>query len=142
MAATTALLVEDNPDDEQLILRALKNSGVTDVDVARNGREAVDYLLATKVPPRLILLDLKLPKMGGLEVLQALRLDNKTRMIPVVVFTSSIEKTDVLTSYDLGANSYIRKPVDYKELNETVRLIVSYWLNTNVSPPPGSVASR
>jgi CheY-like chemotaxis protein len=136
MGNATVLLVEDNPDDEQLILRALKNSGVIEsIEVTRNGREAVDYLLAGKTPPRLILLDLKLPKMGGLEVLQALRLDNKTRMIPVVVFTSSIEKTDVLTSYDLGANSYIRKPVDYKQLTDVVKLIVTYWLQTNVSPP-------
>lgn len=136
MPTNTVLLVEDNPDDEQLILRALKQTGVTDtIEVARNGREAVDYLLGTAAPPRLVLLDLKLPKMGGLEVLQALRLDNKTRMIPVVVFTSSIEKTDVLTSYDLGANSYIRKPVDYRQLTDVVKLIVSYWLQTNVSPP-------
>ncbi|MGE0081870.1 MAG: response regulator [Thiohalomonadaceae bacterium] len=136
MAANTVLLVEDNPDDEQLILRALKQAGVTDtIEVARNGREAVDYLLGVAAPPRLVLLDLKLPKMGGLEVLQALRLDNKTRMIPVVVFTSSIEKTDVLTSYDLGANSYIRKPVDYRQLTDVVKLIVNYWLQANVSPP-------
>jgi CheY-like chemotaxis protein len=136
MNTATVLLVEDNPDDEQLILRALKNSGITEsVEVARNGRDAVDYLLAVRTPPRLILLDLKLPKMGGLEVLQALRLDNKTRMIPVVIFTSSIERTDVLTSYDLGANSYIRKPVDYKQLSDVVKMIVTYWLQTNVSPP-------
>lgn len=135
MAANTVLLVEDNPDDEQLILRALRQAGVTDtVEVTRNGREAIEYLL-NSAPPRLILLDLKLPKLGGLEVLQAIRLDNQTRMIPVVVFTSSIEKTDVLTSYDLGANSYIRKPVDYRQLTEVVKLIVTYWLQTNVSPP-------
>jgi CheY-like chemotaxis protein len=136
MNTATVLLVEDNPDDEQLILRALKNSGITEsVEVTRNGRDAVDYLLAVRTPPRLILLDLKLPKMGGLEVLQALRLDNKTRMIPVVIFTSSIERTDVLTSYDLGANSYIRKPVDYKQLSDVVKMIVTYWLQNNVSPP-------
>ncbi|MCK9532046.1 MAG: response regulator [Gammaproteobacteria bacterium] len=136
MATSTVLLVEDNPDDEQLILRALKQTGISDtIEVARNGREAVDYLLGVATPPRLVMLDLKLPKMGGLEVLQALRLDNKTRMIPVVVFTSSIEKTDVLTSYDLGANSYIRKPVDYRQLTDVVKLIVSYWLQTNVAPP-------
>jgi two-component system response regulator len=136
MATSTVLLVEDNPDDEQLILRALKQTGISDtIEVARNGREAVDYLLSVATPPRLVMLDLKLPKMGGLEVLQALRLDNKTRMIPVVVFTSSIEKTDVLTSYDLGANSYIRKPVDYRQLTDVVKLIVSYWLQTNVAPP-------
>ena len=136
MATSTVLLVEDNPDDEQLILRALKQPGISDtIEVARNGREAVDYLLGVATPPRLVMLDLKLPKMGGLEVLQALRLDNKTRMIPVVVFTSSIEKTDVLTSYDLGANSYIRKPVDYRQLTDVVKLIVSYWLQTNVAPP-------
>lgn len=130
------LLVEDNPDDEQLILRAFKSAGVAEgIDVARNGREAIDYLFSTAPPPKLILLDLKLPKMGGLEVLQALRLENRTRLIPVVVFTSSIEQTDVLTSYDLGANSYIRKPVDYKELNDAIKLICAYWLETNVSPP-------
>jgi len=99
------------------------------------GREAIDHLFGTEPPPKLILLDLKLPKMGGLEVLQALRLENRTRLIPVVVFTSSIEQTDVLTSYDLGANSYIRKPVDYQELNEAIKLICVYWLETNVSPP-------
>lgn len=130
------LLVEDNPDDEQLILRAFKSAGVAEgIDVARNGRDAIDHLFSTTPPPRLILLDLKLPKMGGLEVLQALRLENRTRLIPVVVFTSSIEQTDVLTSYDLGANSYIRKPVDYKELNDAIKLICAYWLETNVSPP-------
>lgn len=135
MNNATILLVEDNPDDEQLIMRAFRNSGFgDDVSVARNGREALDYLMNTETPPQLMLLDLKLPKLGGLEVLQALRLENRTRLIPVVVFTSSIEHTDVLTSYDLGANSYIRKPVDYNDLINIVKKIIDYWMQTNIPP--------
>jgi len=130
----TILLVEDNPDDEALILRALKKAGHEEVAVARNGRDALDYLFE-QTPPRIILLDLKLPMVGGLEVLQALRLHNRTRLIPVIVFTSSIEKTDVLASYDLGANSYIRKPVEFQELNDIIAMVVQYWLRTNVPMP-------
>lgn len=133
------LLVEDDPNDEQLILRALEKMGLAkETHVARDGREALDFLLASRAPPRLILLDLKLPRLGGLEVLQALRVDNRTRLTPVVVFTSSIEQTDVLTSYDLGANSYICKPVDFKEFNDTLKVMIEYWLGLNVPLPEGS----
>lgn len=134
------LLVEDDPNDEELILRTLKTQGIADrVHVSRNGREALDFLFSIPLPPRLILLDLKLPKMGGLEVLQALRVDNRTRLTPVVIFTSSIEQTDVVASYDLGANSYVRKPVDYKEFSEALRQIVAYWLGLNMPMPDKSL---
>lgn len=130
------LLVEDDPNDEELILRSLRSLGLEErVEVARNGREALDVLFASDRPPRLIMLDLKLPKMGGLEVLQALRVDNRTRLTPVVVFTSSIEQTDVLASYDLGANSYVRKPVDYREFSDALKQVVGYWLNLNMPIP-------
>lgn len=144
MNRTEILLVEDDPNDEELILRALRKRDLGHkVTVAHNGQEAMDILfpnpeqegIDTSNLPRLILLDLKLPKMGGLEVLQALRVHNQTRLIPVVVFTSSIEQTDVLASYDLGANSYIRKPVEYKEFNDTLQQVVSYWLDLNVPLP-------
>ena len=136
MTDAKVLLVEDNPDDEQLILRAFKGVGLEGrIDVAHDGRQALDYLMNSAIPPRLILLDLKLPRLGGLEVLQALRLDNRTRLVPVVVFTSSIEPSDVLTSYDLGANSYIRKPVDYRELTNVIKSVANYWVGLNESLP-------
>ncbi|WP_303901033.1 response regulator [Thiohalomonas denitrificans] len=136
MENPSILLVEDDPNDEELILRTLRTRALQDkVFVAHNGREALDYLFGSERPPRLILLDLKLPKMGGLEVLQALRVDNRTRLTPVVVFTSSVEQTDVTTSYDLGANSYVRKPVDYKEFSEALKLVVDYWLGLNMPSP-------
>lgn len=132
----TILLVEDDANDEELILRVLRRQNLGDaVIVARNGREAVDFLFQTEVPPQLILLDLKLPKMGGLEVLQALRVDNRTRLTPVVVFTSSSEKTDVVASYDLGANSYVHKPVDFHRFTEVLEDVVAYWLQLNVPLP-------
>ncbi len=136
MDNATILLVEDDPNDEELILRTLRSMGLHErATVTRNGREALDYLFHAQRPPRLILLDLKLPKMGGLEVLQALRVDNRTRLTPVVVFTSSIEQTDVMTSYDLGANSYVRKPVDYREFSDALKQIAGYWLNLNMPVP-------
>ncbi len=136
MENASILLVEDDPNDEELILRTLRTRGLQDkVFVAHNGREALDHLFDLERPPRLILLDLKLPKMGGLEVLQALRVDNRTRLTPVVVFTSSIEQTDVTTSYDLGANSYVRKPVDYKEFSEALKQVIDYWLGLNMPSP-------
>ncbi len=144
MKKNAILLVEDDPNDEELILRVLRNRGLGDnVVVAHNGKEAMDILfpdptkegIDLSVAPYLIILDLKLPKMGGLEVLQALRVHNQTRLIPVVVFTSSIEQTDVLASYDLGANSYVRKPVEYKEFNETLKSMIDYWLDVNVAIP-------
>ena len=137
------LLVEDNPDDEVLTLRALEKSNImNEVVVARDGAEALDYLFATGAYngrdanklPELVLLDLKLPKVDGLEVLQRLRADDRTRLLPVVVLTSSNEQRDILESYNLRANSYIRKPVDFVQFREAVRQLGLYWLVLNVPP--------
>ena len=137
------LLVEDNPDDEVLTLRALQKSNImNEVMVARDGAEALDYLFATGAYsgrdanelPELVLLDLKLPKVDGLEVLQRLRTDERTRLLPVVVLTSSNEQRDILESYNLRANSYIRKPVDFVQFREAVRQLGLYWLVLNVPP--------
>jgi two-component system response regulator len=138
------LLVEDNPDDELLTLRALKKSNVlNDVVVARDGAEALDYLFGTgdyagrdtSLTPQVVLLDLKLPKMDGLDVLRRLRADGRTRLLPVVVLTSSDEEQDIVDSYMLGANSYIRKPVDFAQFTESVRQLGLYWLVLNQGPP-------
>jgi two-component system response regulator len=138
------LLVEDNPDDEALTLRALKkNNFLNEVVVKRDGVEALDYLLPTEVGagnapsvrPAVVLLDLKLPKLDGLEVLQRLRADTRTNTLPVVVLTSSNEQKDIVESYNLGANSYVRKPVDFHEFVEAVRQLGLYWLVINVAPP-------
>jgi len=138
------LLVEDNPDDEALTVRALKkNKVLNDVVVARDGVEALDYLFATGaydgrdlgVQPSVILLDLKLPRMDGLEVLRRLRADERTRRLPVVVLTSSKEQQDLLQSYGLGANSYIRKPVDFDQFTEAMKQLGMYWLVLNEPPP-------
>lgn len=146
-ADKTILLVEDNPDDEALTLRALKKNNIlNDVVVARDGAEALDYLFGTgayedrdtRAQPQLVLLDLKLPKIDGLEVLQRLRSDERTRLLPVVILTTSKEDRDVVASYTLGANSYIRKPVDFDEFMEAVRQLGLYWLLLNVAPPTGS----
>jgi two-component system response regulator len=137
-------LVEDNPDDEALTLRALKEHNLAnEVVVARDGAEALDYLFGTgiysdrdmNVMPQIILLDLKLPKIDGLEVLQRLRSDDRTRLIPVVVLTSSKEDKDIVESYRLHANSYIRKPVDFERFSESVYQMGLYWLVLNESPP-------
>jgi CheY-like chemotaxis protein len=138
------LLVEDNIDDEMLTLRAFKKSNIlNEVKVARDGIEALDYLFARGAyagrdpneMPEVILLDLKLPKMGGLEVLRHLRADERTKLLPVVILTSSDEDADVIESYNLGANSYIRKPVDFVQFTEAVRRLGLYWLVLNVAPP-------
>ena len=138
------LLVEDNPDDVDLTLRALSKGRVAnDIVVARDGVEALDYLFGTGAyagrdttqTPTVILLDLKLPKVDGLEVLQRLRADPRTRRTPVVVLTSSDEEKDIISSYDLGANSYVRKPVDFTEFTKAVRELRLYWLLLNVPPP-------
>ena len=145
----TILLVEDNPDDAKLSLRAFKrNKMLNPIVVARDGVEALDFLFARgayvkragKPPPTLIILDLKLPKLDGLGVLKAIRGDARTRLIPVVILTSSKEEQDLIQSYSLGANSYVRKPVDFTEFVEAVRLLGIYWLMTNQAPPEHSTA--
>ena len=141
--STEILLVEDNADDEVLALRAIKrNHIVNDIVVARDGTEALDYLFGTGVyagrdanaMPQVILLDLKLPKVDGLEVLRRIRSDERTRILPVVVFTLSDEDQDIVDSYSLGANSYIRKPVDFVQFVETIRQLGLYWLVLNEAP--------
>src|SRR6266550_3173057 len=137
------LLVEDNPRDEALTLRALKKSNIiNDLIVARDGVEALDYLFGTgvhaadpPVMPQLVLLDLKLPKVDGLEVLRKLRADDRTRRLPVVVFTSSSEEEDMIKSYNLGANSYVRKPVESEHFAEATRQLGVYWLLLNQVAP-------
>ena len=139
------LLVEDNPDDETLTLRALEQAKIANqVVVARDGAEALDYLFATgthagrdtRFLPAVILLDLKLPKVDGLEVLRRVRADERTRLVPVVVLTSSKEEQDVARSYRGGANSYIRKPVIFALFAEAARQLGLYWLVLNEPPPP------
>lgn len=140
------LLVEDNPDDVELTLRAFKKCNIAnEVVVARDGVEALDYLFGTgayagrdlSVMPAVVLLDLKLPRIDGLEVLRRLRADERTRFLPVVVLTSSNEDQDVVNSYQLGANSYIRKPVDFVQFIDAVRQLGIYWLLLNEAPPKG-----
>jgi two-component system response regulator len=140
------LLVEDNPDDVVLTLRALKKNNIgNEVVVARDGAEALDYLFATGVhagrdlgvQPQVILLDLKLPKVDGLEVLRRLRADERTQLLPVVILTSSKEERDLMEGYRLGANSYVRKPVDFGQFAEAVRQLGLYWFVLNESLPRG-----
>jgi two-component system response regulator len=137
------LLVEDNPDDVELTLRAFRKSNIAnDIIVARDGVEALDYLFSTGSHagrpgdlPQVVLLDLKLPKVDGLQVLQRIRANPKTRLLPIVILTSSIEEQDLVSGYRLGANSYIRKPVDFQEFVEAVRQLGLYWLLLNQVPP-------
>lgn len=139
------LLVEDNADDEKLTLRALeKNNICNEVVVARNGVEALEYLFGTgayagrnlNLMPQVILLDLKLPKLDGLEVLRRLRTHERTKLLPVVILTSSNEETDRINGYGLGANSYVRKPVDFNQFSEAARQLGLYWLVLNEPAPP------
>ncbi len=141
------LLVEDNPDDVELTLRAFERSRVTNqIAVARDGQEALDYLFATgpytgRAPeafPEVVLLDLKLPKLDGLEVLRRMRSDERTRRLPVVVLTSSNEERDIVQSYDLGANSFVRKPVDFAQFIDAARQLGLYWLVLNEPAIPGA----
>ncbi|AFM24617.1 response regulator [Desulfomonile tiedjei] len=133
------LLVEDNPDDEELTIVALQENNIGNpVVVVRDGAEALDYLLGTETPhnlPVVVLLDLKLPKISGLEVLRRLRDHERTKFLPVVVLTSSREEEDRIQSYSLGANSYVRKPVDFGQFIEAVKQLGLYWLVWNEPPP-------
>ena len=134
------LLVEDDPDHEALAIRALRKANVAnEITVARDGAEAITYmqeiLAGTRNPPQLVLLDLKLPKVDGLEVLRNIRASDKTALLPVVVLTSSDEERDIVSSYRLGVNSYIRKPVNFTDFAEATRQLGMYWLVLNECPP-------
>ena len=144
MSDGTILLVEDNPDDVALTMRALdKNNIRNKVTVAKDGQEALDYIFGTGSPssparrdlPEVILLDLKLPKVDGLEVLRRIRADLRTKLVPVVILTTSTEQQDIVNGYSLGANSYVRKPIDFVEFVEAVRQLGMYWLLLNQPPP-------
>jgi two-component system response regulator len=136
------LLVEDNPNDVELALHALKKNKVSNrIQVARDGEEALDFIFGkdgtgglNEQRPKMILLDLKLPKVDGLEVLKRLKCDPRTRSIPVIMLTSSGEERDMVKSYDLGVNSYIVKPVDFQQFNEAIRQVGLYWLVMNQAP--------
>lgn len=144
MTSKVILLVEDNPDDEALTLRALQRSNISnDVVVAHDGVEALDYLFGrgnyvgrdTTHQPAVVLLDLKLPRLSGIEVLRQLRADSRTGFVPVVILTTSREEQDLISSYSLGCNSYISKPVDFVQFAEAVRQLGMYWLLLNEPPP-------
>jgi two-component system response regulator len=146
MTEKIILLVEDNPDDVELTLRAFKKNNILNkVIIATDGVEALDYLFGTgmyaghdvKELPVIILLDLKLPKIDGLEVLKRIRQDDRTKLLPVVILTSSAEQNDVIEGYSLGANSYVRKPVEFDQFAEAMRYLGLYWLLWNEPPPVG-----
>jgi CheY-like chemotaxis protein len=143
----TILLVEDNPDDEELMLRVLRKHNIAnEVVVARDGAEALEYLFGTgqyagrdvRQQPQVVLLDLKLPKLDGLEVLRQVRAEPLTQTLPIVILTSSMEEEDRIRGYALGANSYVRKPVDFHQFTEAVRQLGVYWLLLNEPPPAAS----
>ena len=143
------LLVEDNPDDVELTLHTLgKEKLANKIQVARDGEEALDFIFCTgphagrsfENPPRLVLLDLKLPKVDGMEVLQRLKADPRTRAIPVVILTSSKEERDLIKGYGLGVNSYIQKPVDFEQFRETIKAVGLYWLVVNQNPVGTGIA--
>ncbi len=146
MKEKVILLVEDNPDDEELTIRALERNNIrNEVVVARDGAEALDLLFATgphsgkpPIVPTIVLLDLKLPKIEGLEVLKRIRADERTRLIPVVILTSSKQEQDLIEGYSSGANSYVRKPVDFAKFVEAVKQLGLYWLVINEHPPARS----
>lgn len=144
MSQKVILLVEDNADDEALTLRALKKNNIgNQIIVVRDGAEALDYLFCTgsyngrdiTELPQVVLLDLKLPKVDGLEVLRRIRADERTRMMPVVILTSSREDQDLVSAYSNGANSYVRKPVDFNQFVDAIRQLGLYWLVLNEVPP-------
>jgi two-component system, response regulator len=139
------LLVEDNPDDVELALLALKKNNLANrIHVVRDGEEALEFLFCRgayrarrfDTPPRFVLLDLKLPKVDGLEVLRALKSDSRTKAVPVVVMTSSKQQRDMVEGYQLGVNSYIQKPIDFNEFREIIKQLGYYWLVVNQPPPP------
>lgn len=150
MAEGVILLVEDNPDDVELTLRGLRQGYIAnEVIVARDGVEALDYLWCrgqwserdVEETPAVVLLDIQLPKVDGLEVLEQIRSDARTRRLPVVMLTSSNEERDLIESYELGANSFVRKPVDFKQFAEAVKQLGLYWLVINEPAPPGGAGS-
>lgn len=143
MKSDVILLVEDNPDDLELMQLSLKEQNISnEVIVARDGSEALDYLFATgahagrdvSATPVVVLLDLKMPKVDGFEVLRRIRSDERTKLLPVVILTSSQEEQDMVSGYGLGANSYVSKPVDFVEFNDTIRQLGLYWLLLNKRP--------
>jgi two-component system response regulator len=144
------LLVEDSPEDAELTIRALRrNKLANDIEVVEDGAEALDFLFCRGVhkdrspshTPRLVLLDLKLPKIGGLEVLRAIRADERTKTMPVVVLTSSKEERDLVSSYNLGVNAYAQKPVDFEQFSETIRHIGLFWMLVNKAPRISATAT-
>jgi two-component system response regulator len=151
MTSKIILLVEDNPKDEVLTIRAFKKNGIAnEVVVARDGAEALDYLFAigsyadriVTEAPALILLDLNLPKIGGLDVLKRIRADERTKCLPVVILTSSDEEIDLMKGYDSGANSYVRKPIEFLQFVAAIQQVGLYWLVLNEPVPPIRVSSR
>ncbi len=152
MERVEILLVEDSPEDAELTIRELRRSKIANsIEVAQDGAEALDFLFCrgsyadrdSLHPPKLVLLDLKLPKIGGLEVLRAIRADERTRTIPVVVLTSSKEERDRIDGYELGVNGYAQKPVDFDQFSETIRRIGMFWILVNQPPPTAAfVASK
>ena len=146
MSKREILVVEDSPTDEALLLRALEKSGITNPIVAvKDGLEAIQYLFAqgrfelrnVEEFPALVLIDLNLPKMDGLEVLRRMRSDYRTKLIPVAIFTSSMEEQDLINGYSLGANSYVRKPIEFSKFSKVVAQLLNYWIELNEPPPPG-----
>jgi len=144
MKQVEVLLVEDNSADVELTIHALRAENLANnIEVVRDGEEALDFLFCRGAyasrtfvqPPRMVLLDLKLPKVDGLEVLRALKADDRTRAIPVVILTSSKEEADMVNGYHLGVNSYIQKPVDFEKFRETVKQLGLYWMVVNQAPP-------
>jgi two-component system, response regulator len=145
------LLVEDNPNDIELTLHALRKENLSNrIQVARDGEEALEFLFCRGTytnrsfdsPPKLVVLDLKLPKVGGLEVLRTIKNDPRTRAIPVAILTSSKEDRDLVEGYKLGVNSYIQKPVDFNQFRETIKQLGLYWLVVNQSPPSSAFSEK